>query len=429
MSAATVVVRLLGALALVVPAGLVGVAGPAAADSTVQAPVQLQLPGEAPRLTGTDPGAPTELPAGWSRTPLPGDDNASRYFSYTRTVEDSSVAFAAVGPGADADGAEAFRIEVSTTSGTSCGSQFGSRPEGERGLVTATVRTGAVLEEEESDSDTECREASTLRLTLSRGTSSEVTGDSEVWFRVVEEAPLASRTGLAPAEDRARTAAVDVGGEARERNGSADVASAPTVGTGIWRGSVEADGQVAYRVRLDYGQTLYAEAVSPALEGDLADEVGYDARLQVVVRDPLMSAGLTQSIDDSLGSDPAAARAAAGPVQYANRYEVSPAPSVPGEYLVVVAVTVDPDSTAELGDVPFTLRLRVDGEPGEAPDHASTPPFVTAEGRAASVPLGLPPGEEEGTSWGRYAGGGGLVLGGLVALGAGLVLLRRRPAR
>lgn len=404
----------------VLAVGAVRAAEPADGD-------QLLLPADVPDVDGSDPGAPSSLPAGWSRTDLPVD--GSRYLTYERAIEGSTVSVVAAGPGAGPTSAEAFRLELTTPGGTTCESEFASRPEGSPGLVAVTAATESVEPEAEgvSSSEEECRDAGSLRVTLGRSSSTEAADDSTIWFRVVEEAPLASTDDLEPAAERAGPEPVDVGGEARDRAGARDVAAAPLVDTGIWRGSVSAGGAVAYRVRLDWGQTVHAEAVTPALDDDTAADAG-PARLTVTVLSPLLSSGTSSSTSDGLGSDPASARAAAGPVRYANRFEVSPGPSVPGEHVVVVGLE-DVDPGSDLDAVDFSLRLRVDGEPDPAPDFAPGGPYVTADGPADLVPVGLSvPAEEDGSSWARTAAGGGLVAGGLVALAGGLVLLRRSRA-
>ncbi|MDT9595145.1 hypothetical protein RDV89_18805 [Nocardioides zeae] len=423
------VLRPLLALALLAAGAVTGVTGPAGpAGAQEAAGGALGLPTDVTRVAGTDPGAPTTLPAGWSRTELPGSAG-SRYFSYTRAVAGSGVLVTAAGPGADATSAEAFRIEITTTDGTTCSSQSASRSEGDLGLVVATTTAGDVDPETETETDASCREAESLRITLSRSSSVETATDSDVWFRVVEEAPVDDVSDLPPAEERASVGPVDVGGEAQDEQGGTDVSTAPLVDTGIWRGTVPADGQTAYRVRLDFGQTLYAEAVSPAVDAELAADLGYDTRLRAEVLSPQLSSATTSSSGDNLGTDPASARAAAGPVQYLNRYEVSPAPSRPGEFVVVVSLDAGED--VDLDEVPYTLRLRVDGDAAAAPAYASTPPFVIAEGeRADGIELGVPGAEDEaGRSVVRTVAGAGLVAGGLAALLAGVVLLRRQTSR
>lgn len=414
--------RLLLATALVLPAAASGavLVGPAAA---AEADVQLALPEDAPAVDGTDAGAPTTLPRGWSRTTL-GGDGATGYFQVRREQEGSTIHVAAVTPGASPDSAESLSVEVSTADEDYCVQASGSRTEDELGLVTASTLVGPADPATSSGTpaDEPCVDASTLQVELSRGASAG-SASTEVWFRVVEESSVEDVDAL-PDPAEAERGQVDASGDPRDRPGGRDVADAPLVGDGIWRGTVPAGGQVAYRVAVAEGQTLRAEVVSPALSADDATELGYGTNIALTLRDPVLSADRTLNDYGSLGSEPARAQAVAGPVLHRNRFDSFDGPYVPGEYLVVVSMdTVDLDG---LDDVPYTLRVGVEGEPVTV-EHTTEPPFLAGSEATDTVLLGAPaPADDASSSTVQYVAGGALVAVGLVLAAGGGLLVRRQ---
>ncbi|MDR6172911.1 hypothetical protein QE364_001612 [Nocardioides zeae] len=416
--------RLLLASALVLPATTSGAVLPLGPAAAAEADTQLVLPADAPAVEGTDAGAPTTLPRGWSRTTL-GGDGATGYFEVRREQEGSTVHVAAVTPGAGPDSAESLSVEVSTAAEDYCTQASGSRTEDELGLVTASTVVGPAdptLDTSGDAADEPCVDASTLQVELSRGASAG-SASTEVWFRVVEESPATDVEGL-PEPAEAERGQVDVSGEPQDRPGGRDVADAPLVGDGIWRGTVPAGGQVAYRVAVAEGQTLRAEVVSPALSGDQATELGYGTDISLVLLDPMLSADRTLGDDGSLGSEPARAQAAAGPVLHRNRFDSFNGPYLPGEYLVVVAM--DPVDLDGLDDVGYTLRLGVEGEPTTVA-HSVEPPFLAGGAATDAVPLGAPAAaDDEASSTVQYVAGGALVAVGLVLAAGGGLLVRRQ---
>ncbi|GAB3090050.1 hypothetical protein [Nocardioides zeae] len=416
--------RLLLAAALVLPASASGAVLPLGPAAAAEPDTQLVLPDDAPAVDGTDAGAPTTLPRGWSRTTL-GGDGAIGYFEVRREQEGSTIHVAAVTPGASPDSSESVTVDVETSDASYCASATGSRSEDELGLVTASTLVGPEDPLEASSgaaADEPCVEASSLQVELKRGASAG-SAATEVWFRVVEESPVPDVDGLAdPA--RAERDQVDVSGEPEDRPGGRDVADAPLVGDGIWRGTVPAGGQVAYRVAVAEGQTLRAEVVSPALSADDATELGYGTDIALTLRDPVLSAERTLNDYGSLGSEPARAQAAAGPVLHRNRFDSFEGPYLPGEYLVVISMgTVDLDG---LDDVPYTLRVGVEGEPATV-EHTTEPPFLAGSEATDTVLLGAPaPADDASSSTVQYVAGGALVALGLVLAAGGGLLVRRQ---
>ncbi|HEY1133348.1 MAG TPA: hypothetical protein VGE77_02125 [Nocardioides sp.] len=418
--------RLLLAGLLVLPAALSGgVLAPASAAGADE-PAQLTFPDDVPTVDGSDPGAPSGLPAGWSRTSL--GTEATRYLAYGRTLDGSTVHVAAATPGASVDGAEGFTLVLKTPDGDSCAQSSESRSDGDRGMVVVSLSAGPADPEATTDptsSAEACADASTLLVELRRSTSTGVTGEADVWFRVVEEAAVVDTDGL-PAPERAPSeSSVDVSGEAEDRPGSADIATAPLIGTGIWRGTVPAGGQVAYRVRLGEGQTAHAELVSPTLSDDEASAVGYSASLRLSITSPMLSAQRMVNDSASLSSSqPARAQAAAGPVSYLNRYDTTAGPTLAGEYLVVIRL--DPIDADGFDARPYTLRLRVDGEAAPL-ERTSSPTYLAGDEAGDVVPLGFTdPESADASSTVRYVAGGALVAVGLVLAAGGGLLIRRQ---
>ena len=200
--------------------------------------------------------------------------------------------------------------------------------------------------------------------------------------------------------------------------GSADPASAPRLGAGLYQGELRADAPQSFAVELAPGQRLFAAATlippadlrgSGAFDLSLLDARGERRALEGTgfsARDTY--AGRTETLTvrtEAAGVDPDLA---------------------PGSYVVRLGL-----EGQGLGDaaVPFELAVETLGpderpglvrDPGPAPGPAATP-TPTATPAATAAPAG---GEDGGGGGVALAGAG---LGGLaVGLAGGLVLWRRR---
>lgn len=438
VGAAARAVRVGAALLLTAPVLLVGLgAGPAHADEADTAAGtgdgQLVLPADAPVVESHDLGAPAALVAGWSRAELgPTDsDESSLFYRYRREIPGSTVHVSVTSPGYAIGADDQFRVQVSAPDGDDCGTESATRFSGERTLLNVALAVGAGDPAADETSAPPCADTTEVRVAVDRS-STTVEETSPIWVRVVEESPVDDVDGLPRARERAEVRGADVDGDPVTQAGGRGVVDAPLVEPGLLRGTVGTGEQVAYRVRLGWGQTLVAEAVAGGLSQDELDEVGFGRTFAVSVLSPLLSAARTETATASLSADPTTSQSLAGPVGYLNRYDDLSGPFLPGEYLVVVAVAGP--SSSEDGeedvavDVDYTLRLEVDGEADDPPAYTEDPPLLLAEGEAGDeVAAGAGDVGGAGASVARYVTGGALLAGGLVAFGAGLVLVRRRP--
>jgi hypothetical protein len=126
-----------------------------------------------------------------------------------------------------------------------------------------------------------------------------------------------------------------------------------------------------FKVRLEYGQTLDAELLTPAMSPSLRDEVNfvYGPFADLSVYDPI---GVRQS--QAAGSSSSGFSASVDPehltfglpeVRYRNR-EVSSSPTatVSGDYYIAYAV----DATKDSYSLPYELRIQVRGTPSGNPE-------------------------------------------------------------
>lgn len=420
---------------LAAPALLVGAAGAASAEEAEDAPGtgdgQLVLPAAAPVVESNDLGAPAVLTAGWSRAELgPSDsDGASLYYRYRREIPESTLHVAVSSPGPAPGAVDQYRVRVSAPDGDDCGTESVSRSSGARTLLNVTLAVGAGDPSTESATAPPCADTTEVRIAVDRS-STAIEETSQVWVRVVEEAPVDDLDGLPRARERAEVRGADVDGEPVTQQGSRSLVDAPLVEPGILRGTVGTGEQVAYRVRLGWGESLVAEAVAGGLSSDEVETVGFGRTFSVTVLSPLLSADRTETSTASLSAEPTTAQSLAGPVSYLNRFDDLSGPFLPGEHLVVVAVAgasgLEEGEEDVAVDIDFTLRVEVDGEAEEAPAYTEEPAFLLAEGEsrdevtAAAGDVG-----DSAASVGRYVTGGALLAGGLAAVAAGVLLLRR----
>ncbi|MFW6775537.1 hypothetical protein ACOACO_14735 [Nocardioides sp. CPCC 205120] len=413
------------ALALLLPAAVLGTGAAAPAVAAEDAPPRLSLPDDVPRLDADDPGAPAALPVGWSRAELGPSDGPGEtlYFSYRRQVEGSTVHVAASTPGSAPGAEDGFRLEVTAPDGDSCASDSIVRYEGGGiGLLTLGLAAGPGDPREDDPSAAPCAETTSVRVTVERS-APVVEASSPLWLRVVEESPLSDADDLPSPEEEPETGPVDVDGAARELDGATDVTTAPLLTTGIYRGTVRVGGQTAYRVRLGWGQSVAVEAVVDGLDEDALEEAGAGAGIGVRILDPMLAQRATTT-DAVLGSDVTTARAALPAVGYLQRYEAG-GPSLPGEHVVLVGSAPGYDGEPTAYPVDVTLRVAVTGPADAAgPPYATEPAFLLGEDQRADEVLLSPDGA--GASVARLVTGGALLALGLGSLAGGAVLLRRR---
>lgn len=400
-----VVPRLVAALALA--AGLACWPAPALAAGP-------DLPGESIE-TSADPGAPVEVGAGtWSFTV--GDSEESRFFRWRRTLDASTLHASVV---AGWEQGEGLALTLTTPEGRPCGSASVATPSLWGTLMSGQTHAGADVDPDGAGADEDpCVTANSLVVEVGRSSTAEGTDDLPVTLRLVEEAPVASVSGLPSAEEEIEPRAPDVSGDAAEVEGAPGLVDVPEIEAGIHRGVVASGEMEAHRIALDWGQSLLVRLVSPKLSEKVAE--GFEdgppgVRLQV--RSPLL-AGL-DSADASLTAyDATTLDVATAPVRYLSRGESGAQPIVPGDHVVVVEAE---DVAGEALDVGYTLQVEVVGEPEGEPDHTEDEPFVLGDGeRARTVAYG------GGAGLLRTLSAAGLAVLGAASLGTGVVLLRRR---
>lgn len=400
-----------GAL-LVVALALLGLATwpvPALADTGVA------LPGVV-REGRADIGDPVEVSAGSWRGSIGPGETGSRYYTYRRTLEDSSVLLGVLASTTSGE-SEGVSVSAETLSGDDCGSDtasaFGTDALGfGAGLWVGGDPEEAVAEGDEPDP---CLVGETLVIEVGRGFSS-ASGDLDVALTIIEEAPVADTTELPASAELSAFTPPEVDGSPQELAGGSFLEPTTITSPSSSQGTLTTGSAVVYRVPVDWGQTLNARVAVNAI-----GEIGSGS---VVVRilDPRYASELTDVEDGNLSStDDTTATAVSGPVRYLNRID-SDAPFVPGDFYVLVAAA--PLSDAEQIDVPFTLQVEVTGDPAGVPNYPTDTPFITADGTTGGVIA--QPGATPGWTFARAAAVAGLVLLGVLSLGGGLTLLRRR---
>ncbi|MGW2885412.1 hypothetical protein ACWDDN_08670 [Streptomyces griseoruber] len=171
-------------------------------------------------------------------------------------------------------------------------------------------------------------------------------------------------------------------GEPVVRPGGAGFTAATAVGQGVWRDEVVPGETVFYRVPVDWGQQLYAEAdlaggTSSSASGTGAGTgTGYvvDA-LELTLYNPVRAKVVARGTGYG-GSQKSAALDPVPPVRYANRY----APTDPqnslrfaGSYYLVVHLSTQ--VAEQFGDGPYevTLGVRLGGTPEPGPGYLGRP--------------------------------------------------------
>lgn len=228
--------------------------------------------------------------------------------------------------------------------------------------------------------------------------------------------------------------------------GGADFRRAGPLHEGVWRTRI-APGETRYfRLRLDWGQQIYAEAELPdagpppdgasgtGASGDrsgqrpLGDAFGvslYNPMRGLVQRGDFPSYG-GQRVKDALERT--------APVAYGNRYTRarSEVRAVSFAGLYYVAVTLHPDVARYFGEsVPVTLRIGVEGEPRPGPEYVRDAGDLGFGLQRPPTGLQVNPPSDDGPDGAlravAYAGfGTGTAL--LLGLGVWTVVARRRSA-
>ncbi|MEU0677894.1 hypothetical protein ABZ330_34435 [Streptomyces sp. NPDC006172] len=382
---------------------------------------------EAPAATGTADAVPLE----------PGTTYRSSYTSpgkayYRLELDGASTAYVPVtavprtgAPLAIGDG---IRVSVQDADGVNCSSDSvtvgparSARPITAWGAREILVGKGL------------CQDAGTYYVVVER-TDGRGTPDLpwDLELAPVSEPPLGGPgpTGVPEAWNSATPAPVT--GEAVRRAGGAGFTRATAVEQGVWRDDITPGETLFYKVPLDWGQQLYAEAEL----GNAEKDTGFVApALEMTLYNPVRSKVAETGVGYG-GTQKSTSLSPLPPVRYVNRY----APAVPekslrfaGFYYLEVHLAA---AVAErFGDGPYglLLRVRVGGTAQPGPGYAgqSVPRGFFDVGSEASEAVGADGNGDGGGGVGmRAVAFGGIGMGSalLVVLGVWTVTARRRAS-
>ncbi|MFC4501294.1 MULTISPECIES: hypothetical protein [Streptomyces] len=222
-----------------------------------------------------------------------------------------------------------------------------------------------------------CQEGGTYYVVVQRsdpaGTGGSAAGSWQLELAPVSEPPVAKApaTNVPGTWDSATPAPPS--GEPVARPGGAGFGRAVSVTAGVWRDEVVPGETVFYKVPVDWGEQIYAEADlgSADTAPDKNTEYVFDA-LELSLYNPVRARVEARGTGYS-GAQKSAALDPVPPVRYANRY----APTDPvtslrfaGSYYLVVHLAAE--VAERFGDGPYevTLRVRLDGSAQSGPGYA-----------------------------------------------------------
>lgn len=420
------VVRRAAALALV---GVVALAPAASADPGD--PVDL---GGTPVGLSTDYRKPTVVEAGLWSTEFKAGESFVHEFAYERT-EDYSTVHLSLTATPQTSG-ESIKLEASLPDGTSCGSETASGD-----YTFPFAATGVDLQigpDNATDLNGECLRAERLRFTVGpSGTTRDSDADLPITVKVVEESPLknpdeAAKQLPAPPETAPAFQPPAEGDDRGEVEGALSFDKAPLLRSGTHSSSIVEGEQRLYRVHLEWGQTLAAALHVDALSGkEVEEKFGFSGpTLGLGVYNP-MRRDLGSAYDDSDESGSVDDTAldldtGVGPVRYLNRYDDENS-YLPGDYYVSVVLPA-PSSDRAPETIPFTLTVESQGEITGVPAYSQDEPFLVGDGKRSTVASGnpAPPADSDGWFDARHVSGLGVGAFGVLCLGLGAMLLRRR---
>jgi hypothetical protein len=382
----------------------------------------------------TDSASPTRLEAGeWSDTlGSPASRKDRHFFSYRRTISESTVHIAVSASGTGASDA----VDIVTSAGVArCGSDsssawsyspsavFGARvsvgPDGFDEGTGREERNSACMNEE-------------IVFEVGRGSTTTDLPDLPVMVKIVEERPLRLPAELElPLDSDPFYAPPATSESPREVTGATTFAGAPALSEGSWSDTLREGEERLYRVHLGWGQGLSLRAEAPAFSGPEAEaRYGSGPQVALSILDPLHS-DVPSDVDDVdhdgplTDDDPMELTHAITPVSYLNRYDDRPA-YLPGDYYVSIALEPAGENETPV-EVPMTLDVEMTDGEGGAPAYDGDPAFLVAPDTLSEVASGeVPPLGDESAGTGRRLAAAGLGVFGLLCCAAGGVVLRGR---
>lgn len=386
-------------------------------------------------VTGTADAAdaPSVTAGDWADEVAPaGKDGDTRTYAVEREIDGSTLHVSAAlrsDPSVDDDG---LRLELSSAEdGSSCGGSglTAQRTGGE--LIAVAASAGALRPGGTLDPDTACASGDLLaQVTRQNGTTT-----TPLELRVIEEPPVESLDGLPQPEGGSGWTRLR-GGKAAKVTGGTSFDDAPVLEPGTYRDSIVPGEVLTYQVDVEWGQRLTAAFDFPRLSGRLGEAVSADSPIVATTvfsparaRSSVLARSDGPSTQVALTDDGETIGDTIPPVAYLNGGQSAPVDGarLAGRYTVTVFMDQSEGGPSYL--TPFTLRLGLVGEPGDAPPYVEEP-----EDPEQSTPSPDPdpepdaapePDQDEDSSLLLWLG----PLALLVVLVAGVVLVRARRTR
>ncbi|MDI3384835.1 hypothetical protein QIS99_01175 [Streptomyces sp. B-S-A8] len=321
-------------------------------------------------------------------------------------------------------------VTLQDREGNTCGSDKASF-----GAADYAAPLAATAERLIDGGGTRCREAGTYYVVVQRGSGEgSARTDWGLELSLAAEPPLAGTPPTeAPAEARDPVAPPAPTGAPEEAEGGTGFNDARLLGHGVWRDRIRPGQTRFYRVPVDWGQQLSAQAELEGAQADGGGGVlgGVPRALNVSVHNPARAT--VTSAGESYRGDPVTTDLEAlAPVAYENRYAARPETKqmrFPGSYYV--KVSLDPKLREKYGadGLALTLRLGVTGKPRTDVAYEGDAGLFQVSDGGTDAPVGGSGGSSGGTATGSGLGLG-LGRGALtvvatagIGTGTGLVLV------
>ncbi|MER5977824.1 hypothetical protein ABT142_15035 [Streptomyces sp. NPDC001857] len=384
---------------------------------------------EVPAATGTADAVPLR-PGTTYRSSYTGPGKAYYRFELDGASNAYLPVTAVPRPGASLAIGDGIRVAVQDADGVNCSSESvtvgaarSARPITAWGAREILVGKGL------------CQEAGTYYVVVER-TDGRGTSDLpwELELAPVSEPSLGRPVPTAVPEVWNSATPAPVTGEAVRRAGGTGFTRATAVEQGVWRDDIRPGETLFYKVPLDWGQQLYAEAEL----GNAEKDTGFVApALEMTLYNPVRSKVAETGVGYG-GTQKSTSLSPLPPVRYVNRY----APAAPEKSLrfagfYYLEVHLAAAVGERFGDGPYglLLRVRVGGTAQPGPGYAgqSVPRgfFDVGSGDEAAGPEGVGgTGDGGGGAAMRAVAFGGIGTGSalLVGLGVWTVTARRRAS-
>lgn len=373
----------------------------------------------------------------WSDTVGPsGSATSERWYRYDRLLDRSTLlAGVSLLTGAGGIATNSIGIEVTTEDGDLCAASGSSAPVNAAALYGVGTFVG--VDAQGSATNQACL-TKPLLIKVDRAIGGSKT-DSRFSLRLAEE-PEVTNADTLPATlsiSDATYQAPQISGPTESVTGGQSFGDATTITDGAYRGTIVPGETQVFKIKVGWGQQLAAKVLTPAATPAL-EKAGLSqnyASLQIFnpmgMIDPDQPTGST-GVGVGTNSLPESITGGTVPVRWKNRFATG-ASYLAGYYYLVYSA--DRDAQGDSAEMPYTLRVQVQGEESGAPTYAdgqgvdvgNSPGAAPGKATAAkpSGSVAQPNGSDQGLATPlRLAAACGL---GLVALAcvAGAVLFFR----